>query len=167
MGGVDFDVIDTAVEQPGNTKYIKWTDTDRYDVGKYSSEHGTAASVRRFKRKFPKLNESTARYFKKRYENSLGERKENETTPSKALKKYKTKTGRPLLLGELDAMVQKYIQAASNRGAVISRASAVSAANALLKKYPNIVGKIDLESSSWAKITEEKILLKTSNIYLK
>ena len=151
MGGVDFDVIDTAVEQPGNTKYIKWTDTDRYDVGKYSSEHGTAASVRRFKRKFPKLNESTARYFKKRYENSLGERKENETTPSKALKKYKTKTGRPLLLGELDAMVQKYIQAASNRGAVISRASAVSAANALLKKYPNIVGKIDLESSSWAK----------------
>ena len=46
---------------------------------------------------------------------------------------------------------KKYIQAASNRGAVISRASAVSAANALLKKYPNIVGKIDLESSSWAK----------------
>ena len=65
--------------------------------------------------------------------------------------KYKTKTGRPLLLGELDAMVHKYLWAASNRGAVISRTSAVSAAKALLQKYTNIVGKIDLESSSWAK----------------
>ena len=72
--------------------------------------------VQRLKRKFPKLNESTARYFKKRYEDSLNERNENETTPSKALTKYKTKTGRPLLLGELEAMVQKYLRAARNRG---------------------------------------------------
>ena len=34
-----------------------------------------------------------------------------------------------------------------NRGAVITRASA----KALLKKYPNVVGKVDLDSSSWAK----------------
>ena len=154
MRAVDFDVINTAVseeQQPSKTTYIKWKDTDRYNVGKYSSEYGPAAAVRRFKRKFPKLNESTARYFKKRYEDSLNERNKNKTTPSKALTKYKTKTRRPLLLGELDAMVQKYLRAASNRGAVISRTSAVSAAKALLQKYPNIVGKIDLESSSWAK----------------
>ena len=48
-------------------------------------------------------------------------------------------------------MVQKYIRALSNRGAVISRIGAIAAATALLKKYPKIVGKIDLESSSWAK----------------
>ena len=48
-------------------------------------------------------------------------------------------------------MVQKYLRAASNQGAVISRTSPVSAAKVLLQKYPNIVGKIDLESSSWAK----------------
>ena len=154
MGAVDFDVINTAVseeQQPSKTTYIKWKDTDRYGVGKYSSEYGPATAVRRFKSKFPKLNESTARYFKKRYEDSLNERNENETTPSKALTKYKTKTGTPLLLGVLDAMVQKYLWAASNRGAVISRTSAVSAAKALLQKYSNIAGKIDLESSSWAK----------------
>ena len=154
MGAVDFDVINTAVseeQQPSKTTCIKWKDTDRYDVGKYSSEYGPAAAVRPVKRKFPKLNESTARYFKKRYEDSLNERNKNETTPSKALTKYKTKTGRPLLLGELDAMVQKYLRAASDRGAAISRTSSVSAAKALLQKYPNIVGKIDLESSSWAK----------------
>ena len=55
------------------------------------------------------------------------------------------------MLGELDVMVQKYIRALSNRGPVISVASAIAAATALLKKYPKIVGKIDLESSSWAK----------------
>ena len=71
--------------------------------------------------------------------------------PHESLPKYQSKTGRPLLLGELDLMVQKYVRAASNRGAVIPRASAVSAANALLKKYPNIVGKVHLDSSSWAK----------------
>ena len=48
-------------------------------------------------------------------------------------------------------MVQKYLLAASNRGAVLTRASAVSAAKALLKKYPKVVGNIDHDSSSWAK----------------
>ena len=55
------------------------------------------------------------------------------------------------MLGELNVMVQKYIRALSNHGSVISVASAIAAATALLKKYPKIVGKIDLESSSWAK----------------
>ena len=48
-------------------------------------------------------------------------------------------------------MVQKCICALSNREAVISRAGAIAAATALLKKYPKIVGKLDLESSSWVK----------------
>ena len=56
-----------------------------------------------------------------------------------------------MLLADLDSMVQRYILGASNRGAVITRAVAVSAAKALLKKYPNIVGNIDYDSSSWAK----------------
>ena len=119
MGAVDFDVINTAVseeQQPSKTTYIKWKDTDRYDVGKYSSEYGPEAAVSRFKRKFPKLNESTARYFKKRYEDSLNERNENEITPSKALTKYKTQTGRPLLLGELDVMVQKILTGSMQLG---------------------------------------------------
>ena len=56
-----------------------------------------------------------------------------------------------MLLVDLDAMVQRYILGASNRGAVITTASAVSAAKVLLKKYPNVVGNIDLDSSSCAK----------------
>ena len=53
-----------------------------------------------------------------------------------------------MLLGDLDSMVQKYLLAASDRGAVLSKVSAVSAAKALSKKYPNAVGNVDLESSS-------------------
>ena len=55
------------------------------------------------------------------------------------------------MLADLDSMVQRYILGASKRGAVITRAGAVSAAKALLKKYPNVVENTDLYSSSWTK----------------
>ena len=48
-------------------------------------------------------------------------------------------------------MVQRYLLATSNCGAVLTRTNAASTAKALLKKYPNAVGNVDLESSSWAK----------------
>ena len=51
------------------------------------------------------------------------------------------------MLADLDSMVQRYILGASKRGAV-TRPGAVSAAKALLKKYPNVVENIDLYSSS-------------------
>jgi len=57
------------------------------------------------------------------------------------------KTGRPLLLRKFDAM---YIRAMSNRGAVITWSIANSAAGALIKKYPGVVGEINLDYSSWA-----------------
>lgn len=56
-----------------------------------------------------------------------------------------------MLLGDLDSMVQRYLLAASNRGAGFTRVSAISAAKALLKKYQNAVGILDVESSLWAK----------------
>ena len=48
-------------------------------------------------------------------------------------------------------MVQKYIKAVSNHGAVISRSMASAAVKALLVRYPDMVGMIDVENSSWAK----------------
>ena len=58
--------------------------------------------------------------------------------------------GRPLLLGGIDGMVQRYILAASNRGAVISRGVAISTAKALMSCHPNLTGNIDIELSHWA-----------------
>ena len=51
--------------------YKKYTDEDRYEIGKYASENGSAATVRKFKSDFPKLNESTVRDFKRKYEERL------------------------------------------------------------------------------------------------
>ena len=59
--------------------------------------------------------------------------------------------GRLLLLGELDGLVQQYILAASNRGNVISRNIAVSAAKVIMERYPRLNGSVDIESSHWAK----------------
>ena len=58
----------------------------------------------------------------------------------------KEPTGQPLLLGnKIDAIVQKYIIASSNRGKVISSSIATSTAKALVSGNPGYVGQIDLE----------------------
>ena len=48
-----------------------YSDEERYKIGKYTSERGPAAAVRKFKSKFPKLNESTCWSIKKKYEEEL------------------------------------------------------------------------------------------------
>ena len=47
-------------------------------------------------------------------------------------------------------MVQKYIKGMSNRGPVITWSIANAATKALIRKYPNVVGDIDLDSWYWA-----------------
>ena len=128
--------------------YKKYTDEDRYKIGKYASENGSTATVRKFKSDFPKLKESTVCDFKRKYEEKLKISKKKGENISTLVTE---KRGRPLLLGKLDEMVQKYIKAASNRGAVISRSMASATAKALLVRYLDIVGMIDVENSSWAK----------------
>ena len=122
---------------------------DRYKIGKYVSENGPAAAVRKFKSRFPKLNESTVRSLWQKYQSELTRSKQKNTILESCIPKEPT--GRPLLLGNrIDAMVQKYIIASSNRGNVISRSITTSTAKALISHDPGYVGQIDLESSSWA-----------------
>ena len=76
------------------------------------------------------MNESTARTFKKKYESELDDAKcQGRARPTLIPLKPQ---GRPLLLGELDGLVQQYILAASNHGNVISRNIAVSAAKVIM-----------------------------------
>lgn len=48
-------------------------------------------------------------------------------------------------------MVQKHLLTTSNRGDVITKANAALAAKSFLKKYPNVVRRIDLDSSVQAR----------------
>ena len=82
-------------------------DKDRYLIGKYGSEVGAAAAVRKFKKQYPILNESTVRGMMKKYVDLL--KKDVDGISKREIPKYKVPTGRPLMLGDLDGMVQKYV----------------------------------------------------------
>ena len=105
IGEIDMQVITAHVTSPKNVKrqpqYHKWTEKERYDIGKYAAENG--------------------------------------------------RPGRPLLLGELDEMVRKYLLTLSKRGGVINTTVVNATAKALMSKYPHVVGQIDVDSSRWAK----------------
>ena len=67
-------------------------------------------------------------------------------------------SGHPLLLGtKIDSLVQRYIRTASNRGAVVTRSIAESAAKALMIRYPSEVGKINLNDSEYGKSVLQRI----------
>ena len=120
---------------------------DRYKVGKYGSKNGLAAAVRKFKSRFPRLNESTVRSLRQKYQSELTRSKQKDTILERRIPKEPT--GQTLLLGnKIDAMFQKYIIASSNRGNVISRSIATST-KALISRDPGYIGQIDLKSSYW------------------
>ena len=111
-------------------------------MGKYASETGTSAAVRKFRPDFPKIKETTIREFKKKYEEELKLAKQQNREVRTELSTEKQ--GRLLLLGtKIDTLVQRYIRAASNRGAIITRSIVKSAAKVLLIRYPNEIGKLD------------------------
>ena len=75
LGKVDFEVVMQSVEEVLSSnkrgRYNKFTDTDRYQIGKYASENGPARAVTHFEKKFPRLNESSVRDMKRKYEDEI------------------------------------------------------------------------------------------------
>ena len=60
--------------------------------------------------------------------------------------------GRPLLLGSLDQMVQKFLLVLQSRDGLITSVIAVSVAKALIARNTHLMSDhIDLDSSSWVK----------------
>ena len=57
--------------------------------------------------------------FRKRYQKEIAQAKKDQRSTAIILPTQKR--GRPLMLGKLDALVQRYISAASNRGSVMTR----------------------------------------------
>ena len=152
MGIVDIETISQEISSSKKARkpYFKWDDKDRYSIGKYASVNGNTAAVRKFKARFPHLKESIVRSFRKKTEDEIKKAAKEKREPTKSLTKYSTPTGRPLLLGELDRLMQSYLKALSNRGGVINTTIAKATAKALIKRNPGIVGDVDIDSSRWA-----------------
>ena len=64
---------------------MKWSEEDRYEIGKYASINGPAAIVRKFRQRFPALNESKARIFRSRVEDDLKAAKSKDISLKKAI----------------------------------------------------------------------------------
>ena len=75
MGQVDFNQIKESIQSNSKTnrkgKYKQYSHKDRSFVGKYARENGPAAAVRKFKKDFANINESSVRGFCKRYEKEM------------------------------------------------------------------------------------------------
>ena len=155
VGTIDAHAIRDHVASPTSTKrqpnYHKWTEKERYTIGKYAAENGNINAVRKFKPDFPALGESTVRAFKKKYYEELMYKTKEDLEASQTIPKYSRQTGRPHLLGELDEMVKKYLLTLSKRGGVVNTTVANATAKALMSKHPHVVGEIDADSSRWAK----------------
>ena len=65
------EVVQTVAKAASNSNrssaYTKYTAVQRYQIGKYASENGSANAVRKFKKDFPSLKESTVREFRSKY----------------------------------------------------------------------------------------------------
>ena len=117
VGAVSYQAVTSSVEsiKPTRSSYKKYSPKDRYKIGKYANDTGSTAAVRKFKDKFPKLNESTVREFRKKYQDQLKSAEKNGNAPDKEL--IPLRRGRPLLLGsDIDEKVRKFIMALRYRG---------------------------------------------------
>lgn len=139
LGQVDFESATQAAEHAksstGKRKpYATCTDEDRYTMEKYTSTYGVAATLREYRQKFPRINESTLRSFKKRYECHLSKHDLRKISPTKKL--INKKHGRPLMLGQLDKLAQSFMRATRYKGGVVSTTVALAAARTLVNRYP-------------------------------
>ena len=151
LGAVDFKRVQNAVAAvvPNKRgKYKKYTDQNRYAIGKYASECGSTAAVNKFKKEHPSLNESTAPDMKRRYEDML---KSNKSGISN--KKIKNeRRGRPLMLEGIEELVQRYLKAIRARGGHVYYILAEATAKALIDNHPELnLSHIDVESTNRAR----------------
>ena len=130
-------------------KYVRWSDKERFEIGKYAAVHGSRAAERKYHTKNKPLNETSARRFAKAYKEEIKKARKDNRNVNKGLTTLPR--GRPLLLGGLDQMVQRFLLSVRRTGGLVSSAIATAAANALIARNPQFdLGHIDLDSSSWS-----------------
>ena len=128
-------------------KNCRFTDNERYLIGKYVAIHGPIATVKKFKRSHPRLKfgESTARSFREKYHDKI-----KSSDISSIIKKKQV--GRPFVLGAIDQKVQNFLAILRRKGGVMNTVVANPTAQALIDQSEDEhLKNIDLGSSSWVK----------------
>ena len=130
-------------------------------VGKHASIHGTASAVRKWKKDYPQVNESTIRGSKKCYEAQINEERQKKKSPKKVI--VKKLCGRPCLLGDkIDLLFQSYLKARRYKGGVVNTTVAIATAKALTEQYPLLEkGHLEL-GRSWAQSLFRRLWIRSS-----
>ena len=80
-----------------------YSDSDRFEIAKYSLLHGSQMGARKFEAQFPKLSKSTITTFVAKYNRM---RKESNRSINSMPVERRV---RPVMLGEIDTKVKAYI----------------------------------------------------------
>ena len=129
--------------------YRKWSEKERYEIGKYAAIHGSRAAERKFHTKEKPLSESNARRFSKLYKEEISKAQKNNCDVNRNLSALPR--GRPLLLGSLNQMVKRFLLSLRRTGGLVSSAVAISAAKAIIARNLQYnFSYIDPDSSHWA-----------------
>ena len=100
-------------------------------TGKYTSENEIVSAQQNFQSSHGAIGESTVRLFKKKYKRMIKDAARKKVSPKKAI--AARKRGRPVLLGEIDEMVQRFLLAVRKKGGVVNAVVARSVARAPVK----------------------------------
>ena len=141
-------------------KTNKFKDEDHCTIRKYAAIHGTAATLRKFKKFFPhyRLTESAVRVMREKYHRIVKSPSSSSSSSSSsaaaaaaaaAIKKLTLlKTGRPLLPDSLDEKVQNVLVALRSKG-VVNTIVIFAEVKALIEKGSDESLKfLDLDNSS-------------------
>ena len=114
--------------------YRKYSPQERLEIGRYASDHGTAAAARYFSRKLQqKIRESTVQYIRKEYVRGLARKRAASEDEGDFTSLPHKKRGRPVLLGEeLDGEVQTYVKKVREGGGAVSARIVMAAARGIL-----------------------------------
>ena len=112
--------------------YQKFSPTDRYKIGKWAADFGTASTLKKFKCSFPNLKESNFQSICQKYLSALKQKRDPVKTLSLSTRR------RHLMLGKLYKMMQYYLRAVRRQRSVISKGVAISVGNALIKRLPEM-----------------------------
>ena len=110
--------------------YRKWSEKERYEIGKYAAINGSRAAERKSHTKEKPPSESNARRFSKLRKEEISKAQKNNSDVNRNLSVLPR--GRPLLLGSLDQMVQRFLLSLQRTGWLVYSAVAISASKALI-----------------------------------
>ena len=128
------EVRGVASQEPASRgAYSKFTSEQKAVIGKRAAEHGVAATIRFYAKKFPNLKESSVRTWKSAYTLEIKKRRREGHDDLSVKTLPEKKKGRPLLLGdELEMQVRAYLTTLRENGAVVNTAIAIACAEGIV-----------------------------------